>query len=570
MRPYDSTRPYAFFSQKLVARLRAGRYLLCLGLLFCAPVRAQLRIPVSKPATTPEPAQPELPKDPLGRTTPRGTVLGFLSVARNGNDALAAQYLNTKLTGDNAAALAHQLFFVLDRRLPPKLNQVSDSPEGSLSDPLNPDQELVGTITSENNNVDILVQRVDRGKSGSLWLFSSQTLAAFPELYNEVNVVSIYDIFPKFLVNTRLANIALFQWLAVLVGMPLLYLLTVLLNRILSRLLGLLRRRLFRKSELPNAELLPRPGRLLLLAFVIQWAISKVSLPLLARQFWSSTATIITIAASVWLLILFASTGEEYARRFLRSRNNTGATSMLRLARWVVDLLIIFAGVLVTLHYFEVNATAALAGLGVGGIAVALAAQKTLENIIGGVSLIFDQAVRVGDILKMGETLGGVEDIGLRSTRIRTPDRTVVIVPNGQIANMTLENLSLRDKFWFHPILALRYETTSPQMLAVLEGVRRLLEESRLLDPASLRVHLLRFGPSSLDVEIFAYVLAQDWNQFLEIQERLLLRILECVESSGVHFAFPPRTILDASNSNDAAERGAAQSNQSGKKLVLT
>jgi MscS family membrane protein len=220
-------------------------------------------------------------------------------------------------------------------------------------------------------------------------------------------------------------------------------------------------------------------------------------------------------------------------------------------------LLLIFAGVLVTLHYFEVNATAALAGLGVGGIAVALAAQKTLENIIGGVSLIFDQAVRVGDILKLGDASGEVEDIGLRSTRIRTPDRTVVIVPNGQIANMTLENLSLRDKFWFHPILALRYETTSPQMLTVLEGIRSLLEESRHLDPASVRVRFLRFGASSLDIEIFAYVLARDWNQFLEIQEGLHLGILECVESSGVQFAFPPRTILAAaSNSNDAAERG--------------
>jgi MscS family membrane protein len=134
---------------------------------------------------------------------------------------------------------------------------------------------------------------------------------------------------------------------------------------------------------------------------------------------------------------------------------------MLHLTRWVVNLLILFGGVFVTLHYFGVNPAAALAGVGVGGIAVAFAAQKTLENIIGGVSLIFDQAVRVGDILKVGETSGTVADIGLRSIRIRTPDRTVVSVPNGQIANMTLENISSRDKFWFHPVLALRYGTTS-------------------------------------------------------------------------------------------------------------
>ena len=118
--------------------------------------------------------------------------------------------------------------------------------------------------------------------------------------------------------------------------------------------------------------------------------------------------------------------------------------------------------------------------------------------------------------------------MGLRSTRIRTPDRTVVSVPNGQIANMTLENFSSRDKFWFHPILALRFGTTSPQICTVLDRIRSLLEESRHLERDSIRVNFLRFGPSSLDVEVFAYVLAVDWNQFLEIQERLLLRIIEC------------------------------------------
>jgi MscS family membrane protein len=217
-----------------------------------------------------------------------------------------------------------------------------------------------------------------------------------------------------------------------------------------------------------NRDFLPKPVLLLLLAFVIHWITSKVGLPLLARQFWSGTATVITIAASVWLLILFASWAEEYTGRRLRSRNHSGAISMLLLARWVFDLLVVFAGVLVTLHYFQVNATAALAGLGVGGIAVALAAQKTLENVIGGVSLIFDKAVCVGDVFKVGDTQGTVEDIGLRSTRIRTLDRTVVSVPNAQIANMSLEDISSRDKFWFHPILALRYGTTSPQMSTVL------------------------------------------------------------------------------------------------------
>ena len=552
MNRHKSRAPRISLSQKPVKGLGTGTCLLSVVLLFCIPVWAQLGIPASPPAG----GQPELPQDALGRTTPRGTVLRFLIAARKGDNELAVQYLNTRLRGKAAAVLAYQLFTVLDRRLPPKLNQLSDKPEGSLSDPLKPNQELVGTISSDNRDVDIFVERVDRGKSVSLWLFSGKTLDSIPALYEEINVISVDKVLPEFLVNTRVAGILLFEWLAVLVGMPLFYFLTVLLNRLLGRLIGRLRRRLYRKLDLTNPELLPNPARLLLLALVIHWIIYKVSLPLAARQFWSTTATVITIVAGVWLLILFASWGEERIRRLLRSRNLTGATSMLRLTRWVIDLLIIFAGVLVTLHYFGVNPTAALAGLGVGGIAVALAAQKTLENVIGGVSLIFDQAVRVGDSLKVGDTQGTVEDIGLRSTRIRTPDRTVVSVPNGQIANMTLENFSSRDKFWFHPILALRYWTTSPQMCTVLDRIRSLLEESRHVEPDSARVRFLRFGPSSLDVEVFAYVLARDWNQFLEIQEKLLLCIMECIESTGVQIALPSQTILAAvSASDDAAVR---------------
>jgi MscS family membrane protein len=523
--------------------------LLSLVLLVCVPVLAQLGIPA--PSLTA--AQPEVPKDSLGRTTPRGAVLGFLSAVRKGDDELGAQYLNTRLRGNAAAVLAHQLFTVLDRRLPPRLNELSDKPEGSLSNPLKPDQELVGTINSDNGNVDIFLERVDRGKSGSLWLFSSRTLDSIRELYEEINIVSVDTVLPEFLVNTRFAGIALFEWLAVFVGMPLFYFLTVLLSRLISRLVGLLHRRPSRKPDLSNSDFLPNPVRLLLLALVIHSITSKISLPLLARQFWSSTATVITIAACVWLLILFASWGEEYARQFLQKWNLAGATSMLRLTRWVVDLLVVFAGVLVTLRYFRVNATAALAGLGVGGIAVALAAQKTLENVVGGVSLIFDRAVRVGDMLKVGDAQGTVADIGFRSTRIRTLDRTVVSVPNGQIANMSLEDLSLRDKFWFHPILYLRYGTTSRQMCTVLEGLRCLLKESRHLQPDSLRVRLLRFSPSSLDVEIFAYVLARDWNHFLEVQERLLLRTMECIESSGVEFAFPPQAVLVVAPAPDGA-----------------
>lgn len=532
-------------SQTRGASLATGACLLSLVLLFCVPVRTQ----VGTPAPSPAPPHPEAPKDLLGRSTPRGTVLGFLSAAHKRDYEHAAQYLNTRLRGNAATDLAEQLFVVLDRGLPARLNAISDLPEGSLSNPLKPNEELAGTISRNNGDVDIVLERVDRGKSGLLWMFSSKTLNSIPDLYQEIAEVPVETILPGFLVNTRIAGIALFEWLAVFVGMPLFYLLTTLLNRVLSRLVGHWRRRLYKKPDLPNPNVLAAPIRILLLAAVIRWLLTKLSLPLLARQFWGSTASIITIAGCVWLLILLTGRVEGYISRRLEVRHLTGATSVLRLGRRAIDGLLAFAGVLVTLNYFGVKLTAALAGLSIGGIAVAFAAQKTLENVIGGVSLTLDRAVRMGDTVKVGDTVGTVDNIGLRSTRLRTMERTVVSVPNGQIANLSIENFSVRDRFWFHPILRLGYATTSGQMQAVLSSIRSLLEETRLVDPASVRVRFLNFGASSLDVEVFAYILARDWDQFLEIQEGLLLRIMGCVEAVGTQIALPSQTIFIAPTS---------------------
>jgi MscS family membrane protein len=256
----------------------------------------------------------------------------------------------------------------------------------------------------------------------------------------------------------------------------------------------------------------------------------------LARQFWSSVAAVLTIASGIWLTILWNGRWERYLRRRLESHNRRGLSSVLRLGRRAVDLVVIFVGFLVGLHYFGLNVTAALAGLGVGGVAVALAAQKTLENVIGGISIIVDNVVHVGDFLKVGETLGTVEDIGLRSTRIRTQDRTVVSIPNGQIATITLENFS-RDKFWFHHVLGLRYDTTASQMCSVLEGLERLLAQHPLIEPASVRVRFLRFGASSLELELYAYFFARDYLHFLEIQSELLRSLMEVVETAGTQIA---------------------------------
>jgi MscS family membrane protein len=528
------------------------RRLLCacgIALVLAATAAAQGIPGISSPAPAP---QAEAPKDPLGRSTPRGTVLGFLAAGRKGDDDLARRYLNTTLSGDAGQKLAHQLFVVLDTRLPPRLTQVSESPEGSRANPLAPDQEVIGTITGASGSIEVVVERVAQPKAEPVWLFSKKTLDAIPAEFAEISSRQ-RPYLPRFLFEWDMGGVRLYEWLAVLIGLPVFYIATVLLNRLLRPILRFAIRRLFGPADASFKNALPMPIRFLLLAIAIGWFVSAVPLSLLVRQSLSNLAVIIAIVALAWIAILLNGVAERYITGRLPSRSHSGTVSLLRVGRRLVDVIIVMVAMLGVLRHYGVDPTPLLAGLGVGGIAVALAAQKTLENLIAGASLILDQAVVVGDYLRMGTIEGTVENIGLRSTRIRTPDRSIVTVPNGQIANLSLETLSARDKFWFHPVLGLRYETTAEQMQLVLDGIRKLLARHASVEAATVRVRFLRLGAYSLDVEMFAYVLARDWPHFLEIQEGLLLSISAIVRAAGTDIAFPSQTMYVAAGANAAA-----------------
>ncbi len=515
----------------------------CLCLLFWHRAAGQPKLPGA-------PAPSEAPADPLGRTTPRGTVLGFMKASHRGDDEAAVQYLNTRLRGAAAIELAHQLAAVLDRRLPARMNQLSDSATGSLAFLTRPNEDLVGTIQSGGEQVDIIVERVTRGKNDPVWLFSNETLDATPDLFAELDTKSVEDVLPPFLVKTKIGQTALFEWLAVLLGIPGVYLLATLAGRLVSVWVGRWRRRLKKNPLLPNPVLMRPPARLLTIAIAIVWMSSQVTLPYLARQFWSGTAIVAAILALTWWLILGNARVERLLRLRLERSNNSAATSVLRLGRRTIDVLIVFVALLSIFTHFGVNPTAALAGLGVGGIAVALAAQKTLENVIGGISLIFDQAVRVGDWVNTSGTSGAVEYIGLRSTRIRTIDRTLVCVPNGQLANATIENVSLRDKFWYNQRVALSHETTGAQLWTIVENVEALMKQDKRVETDTVRVRLLRLTPSALDIEIAAYVFAADFPEFLKTQQELLTLAIKTIEGAGVRFGSETRRLYLANDSS--------------------
>ena len=512
--------------------------LICAVALAFSVATLAAQAPSKAPAPAPPPTEPA--KDPLGRTSPRGTVLGFLSAARNGDYGLARHYLETPLTGPGAEELARQLFVVLDTLLPARLTQVSDDPDGSRANPLAPDVDHVGTIEAPDGPIEIAVRRVKPPRGQPVWLFASSTLAAVPPVYDVVQRQHEMPRLPRFLTDHRIGRVRLAEWLAILIGLPIFYFATVLLNRVLTPTFGRLLPSFVPRIDgsVPNA--LPAPARLLLVSLAGLGLFTWLPLSLLVRQFLTNAAAVVAILSITWLVLLLNGEAERFATRRIATGHVSAGVSLLRVGRRLLDVMIVVAGLLIMLRHFGVDPTPLLAGLGVGGIAVALAAQKTLENVIAGASLIFDDAVRVGDFLKVGEVEGTVDHIGLRSTRIRTMNRSIVSVPNSQIANMSLETLSARDKFWLHPIVALRHGTTDAQMQLVLDGIRQTLARQAAVDPDSIRVSFLRLSPLSLDIEVSAYVLAPDWARFLEVQETLLRRITEIVRASGAEMAGPP------------------------------
>jgi MscS family membrane protein len=183
-----------------------------------------------------------------------------------------------------------------------------------------------------------------------------------------------------------------------------------------------------------------------------------------------------------------------------------------------------------------------VAGLGVGGLAVALAVRPTFENLIGGFILFIDKPVRVGDRCVFGTQEGYVEQIGLRSTRIRTLKETLVSVPNAEFAHLQLENVSKRTVTLYQTVLGLRYETTADQLRYVLTRLREILEGHPMVSPMRLRVRFLGFGDYSLNIEIFCYFRTNQFEQYWALREDLNLRIINIVEEAGTSFAFPSST----------------------------
>lgn len=251
---------------------------------------------------------------------------------------------------------------------------------------------------------------------------------------------------------------------------------------------------------------------------------------------------VLVIAFWIWAAVMLCKAVVETvisAPSFPRESINA---SLLRIVSLIASILAGCAIAIAGARQLGLDMIPLLAGLGVGGLAVALATQRTFANFIGSLILYANKPVRVGDFCRYGDQIGTVEHIGLLSTRIRSLERTVVTVPNADFSEMQLDNFQMRDQRLLRTTLQLRYETSPEQMRWVLAKLRELLLGHPRVSPDPARVRFVGFGSYSKDIEVFAYLKCQDQSTFLSIQEDILLRIEDIVMESGSGFAFPSQT----------------------------
>jgi len=511
---------------------------------------------------TPAPAN-QAPQDPLGRDTPSGTVFGFLQAAQSGNYSTAAQYLQMsnarRLT--QGEDLATKLKLVMDRAFTGNLRSISSQRDGTPQEGVSLDRQRIGVLSAGDIDDDLDLVRVTDPGGTRIWLISSETLAKVDDLYEQLQVRQVETRLPRFLVQHQLAGMPIWQWLAILIAMPLAAALGWLAVQILKfpRYLWL---RKHKKSLSPSWTAISSPLWLVLSTVIHTRCVKYLRLPLLQRHYYQITITVVLVIGLNWLLWRIL---RELSRR-VRERaiyaGRTGTGSIMLLGERILKALILILAVFLIFSTLGFNMTTALAGLGIGGIAVAFAAQKTLENLFGGISLLGDEVIHVGDVCRFGDRVGTVEDISLRSTRIRTPERTQVSIPNGSLATMNVENLSRRDKILLNAKLGLRYETSPDQLRYVLAQIRRLLYEHPLVETDGARIRFVGYDNSSLTLEVFCYILTRDTAEFLAIQEDLLLRTMEIVDASGTTWALPSQTVYLGRDSGLDKDKTAASSRE--------
>ncbi len=290
-----------------------------------------------------------------------------------------------------------------------------------------------------------------------------------------------------------------------------------------------------------DARRLVLPVAVSLAAWSLGFVSDAINITGQARVIIATILGAILVMALAWSVLLIGELIAEIIVASPRFKTRSLNEAIVRLAARILSLAFAILVSVYGAQLLGLPVVPLLAGLGVGGLALALAAQPTIENLIAALTLHADRPVRVGEFCRFGDTLGIVEEIGMRSTRLRTLDHTVLSVPNADFSKGRVENYSARRRIWYHPRIRLRYETTPDQVRYILVEVRKLLYGHPRVLPDPARIRFVGFGEYSLDLDVFAYADTRDYGEFLEISEDLNLRIMDVIKAAGTELAIPAR-----------------------------
>ena len=502
------------------------------------------------------------PDDTLGRRTPQGTVNGFIKALGEENYPRASEYLVLSKRSYRRAKerirIAEAFQKLLDRNgdiMSPSL--ISNKPTGRTDDNEASGVDLVGTITTNKELINLYVENQSEDGQPALWQFSDETVNAIAKAKIDSEETILDRYLPEVLKVRKLGGVPVGHWLVMVVITVLSYLLAWAIVAFITLVLHLLWRKAKTEKVAAVIEAFTLPAKLYLAVQIFVISTQRLGISIIVRQRFSVIIVTIAIVAFLMLLWRLADFISSFSKDRMTRRGRISAISVILFLRRTTKVAIVIIGIIAILGVVGVDVTAGLAALGIGGIALALGAQKTMENFVGSVTLIADQPIRVGDYCRIGDIKGTVESIGMRSTTLRTAQRTIVTIPNGEFAASKIENFAHRDRYIFNPILTFRMETTPDQMRFLLVEIRALLYSHPSIINSSPIVRFTGITADALKVEVTSYIEAINVDVSQEVQEDLLLRIMDIVAKSGTDLAYPSQTIYFARDKGNSEEKTA-------------
>lgn len=483
----------------------------------------------------------------VSRANPRASLAGFQHHARKGQFAVAAHYLDLSSVPEEeqpaeGRRLARRLLLVMLHRAWVDPAALSNDEFGAPQQGLPDGVQRVATIDVSGQPVDLLLSSRLDPDHGTVWTFSPETTDRIDALYRASGYGRIGDLLPAALFSLGFAGLQLWQWLAIVLLLTVGWLVSRWAAFLAVRVLRAVASRTEARWDDELVRALDGPLALVLWGFLLAGASPWLGLPAGAQAVASQLWQAISLFGFGWLLFRLVDGTVAYLRQAAGEVNPVGV-SFLPIAARVIKVLVFAFVALAILDVIGFNVVAILTGLGLGGLAVAFAAQRTLENLFGAAAIAGDRPFTVGQFVTVGDITGTVEDVGLRSTRIRRLDRTLVTIPNSTVASAQVVNFGARDRFLYNPVIGVVYATTADQLRFIIDEMRKMLIRDERVLPDVRRVRFRGFGASSLEIDTMCWVRAADWSEYTGIAEDLNFKVMEIVLRAGSSFAFPSQTL---------------------------